>query len=148
MPQHTSKEFDKELEAIRTSVLELGGLVEGMIRSAISGLDEGDVALLRDVLHREKQVNRMEVEIDDRCNHVIARRQPTAYDLRFVLTCMKMIRDLERIGDEAEKVARMGLFIHESNARFTPRIELSAMFDLVMKIVVAGRSHSGRHRGR
>ncbi len=135
MPQHTSKEFDKELEVIRTSVLELGGLVEGMIRSAISGLESGDIALLRDVMHREKQVNRMEVEIDDRCHHVIARRQPTAYDLRFVLTCMKMIRDLERIGDEAEKIARMSLLIHESNAKFTPRIELSGMFDLVMKMM-------------
>jgi len=96
--QHISKEFDKELETIRTSVLELGGLVEGMIKSAVQGLEESDVPLLKDVLHREKQVNRMELDIDDRCNHVIARRQPTAADLRFVLTCMKMIRDLERIG--------------------------------------------------
>ena len=135
MPQHISKEFDKELEAIRTSVLELGGLVEGMIKSAVKGLEESDVPLLKDVMHREKQVNRMELEIDDRCNHVIARRQPTAYDLRFVLTCMKMIRDLERIGDEAEKIARMGLFIHESNSPFTPRVEVTSMVDVVMKML-------------
>ncbi len=135
MPQHTSKEFDKELEAIRTSVLELGGLVEGMIRSALQGLEEADVPLLKDVLHREKQVNRMEVDVDDKCNHVIARRQPTAYDLRFVLTCMKMVRDLERIGDEAEKIARMALYIHESNSSFTPRVELSPMYDLVLRMM-------------
>lgn len=135
MPQHTSKEFDKELEAIRTNVLELGGLVEGMIRSALRGLEEADVPLLKDVLHREKQVNRMEVEVDDKCNHVIARRQPTAYDLRFVLTCMKMVRDLERIGDEAEKIARMALYIHESNSPFTPRVELSSMYDLVLRMM-------------
>jgi phosphate transport system protein len=135
MPQHTSKEFDKELEAIRTNVLELGGLVEGMIRSALRGLEEADVPLLKDVLHREKQVNRMEVEVDDKCNHVIARRQPTAYDLRFVLTCMKMVRDLERIGDEAEKIARMALYIHESNSPFTPRVELSTMYDLVLRMM-------------
>ena len=135
MLTHTSKEFDKELEAIRTNVLELGGLVEGMIKSAIQGLEEADIALLKDVLQREKQVNRLEVEIDDQCNHIIARRQPTAFDLRFVLTCMKMIRDLERIGDEAEKIARMALFIHESNARFTPRIELSSMYGVVMKMM-------------
>lgn len=135
MSQHISKEFDKELEAIRTNVLELGGLVEGMIRSAVEGLDTGDVPLLKDVLHREKQVNDMEVDIDDRCNHVIARRQPTAYDLRFVLTCMKMIRDLERIGDEAEKMARMGLYIHESNSAFTPRIEIDTMFTIVAKML-------------
>ena len=92
MLTHTSKEFDKELEAIRTNVLELGGLVEGMIKSAIQGLEEADIALLKDVLQREKQVNLLEVEIDDQCNHIIARRQPTAFDLRFVLTCMKMIR--------------------------------------------------------
>jgi phosphate transport system protein len=133
--QHISKEFDKELETIRTNVLELGGLVEGMIKSAIQGLEEADIPLLKDVLHREKQVNRMEVDIDDRCNHVIARRQPTAADLRFVLTCMKMIRDLERIGDEAEKIARMALMIHESNGSFTPRIELSSMYSLVLKMM-------------
>jgi len=134
--QHISKEFDKELETIRTSVLELGGLVEGMIKSAVQGLEESDVPLLKDVLHREKQVNRMELDIDDRCNHVIARRQPTAADLRFVLTCMKMIRDLERIGDEAEKIARMALMIHESNSgSFAPRIDMSQMYGLVLKMM-------------
>lgn len=134
--QHISKEFDKELETIRTSVLELGGLVEGMIKSAVQGLEESDVPLLKDVLHREKQVNRMELDIDDRCNHVIARRQPTAADLRFVLTCMKMIRDLERIGDEAEKIARMALMIHESNTgSFAPRIDMSQMYGLVLKMM-------------
>jgi phosphate transport system protein len=135
MPQHTSKEFDKELETIRTNVLELGGLVEGMIKSSIEGLEEGNVALLKDVLQREKQVNRLELEIDDQCNHVIARRQPTAYDLRFVLTCMKMIRDLERIGDEAEKISRMALYIHESNSAFTPKVELSSMYTVVIKMM-------------
>ncbi len=134
--QHISKEFDKELETIRTNVLELGGLVEGMIKSAVQGLEDSDLPLLKDVLSREKQVNQMELEIDDRCNHVIARRQPTAADLRFVLTCMKMIRDLERIGDEAEKIARMAITIHESSAgSFTPRIELSAMYALVLKMM-------------
>lgn len=134
--QHISKEFDKELETIRTNVLELGGLVEGMIKSALQGLEDSDLPLLKDVLLREKQVNQMEIEIDDRCNHVIARRQPTAADLRFVLTCMKMIRDLERIGDEAEKIARMAIMIHESSAgSFTPRIELSAMYTLVLKMM-------------
>jgi phosphate transport system protein len=134
--QHISKEFDKELETIRTNVLELGGLVEGMIKSAVQGLEESDVPLLKDVLHREKQVNQMELDIDDRCNHVIARRQPTAADLRFVLTCMKMIRDLERIGDEAEKIARMALMIHESSSgSFTPRVELSSMYSLVLKMM-------------
>jgi phosphate transport system protein len=135
MPQHTSKEFDKELEVIRSSVLELGGLVEGMVRSAIEGLEGADISLLKDVLHREKQVNRMELDIDDRCNHVIARRQPTAYDLRFVLTCMKMVRDLERIGDEAEKMARMALYIHESNSAFTPRVDVSGMYSIVLKMM-------------
>jgi phosphate transport system protein len=135
MPQHTSKEFDKELEVIRSAVLELGGLVEGMVKSAIDGLESADITLLKDVLHREKQVNRMELDIDDRCNHVIARRQPTAYDLRFVLTCMKMVRDLERIGDEAEKMARMALYIHESNSAFTPRVDVSGMYSIVLKMM-------------
>lgn len=135
MTQHISKEFDKELEAIRTNVLELGGLVEGMIQTAVQGLETGDIALLKEVADREKQVNNMEIDIDDRCNHVIARRQPTAYDLRFVLTCMKMIRDLERIGDEAEKIARMGRYIHESNAAFTPKVEVTTMHALAAKML-------------
>jgi phosphate transport system protein len=135
MTQHISKEFDKELEAIRTNVLELGGLVEGMIHTAVQGLETGNIAVLKEVAEREKQVNNMEIDIDDRCNHVIARRQPTAYDLRFVLTCMKMVRDLERIGDEAEKIARMGLYIHESNAAFTPKVEVTTMHALAAKML-------------
>jgi phosphate transport system protein len=135
MTQHISKEFDKELEAIRTNVLELGGMVEGMIQTAVLGLESGNLPLLKQVSEREKQVNSLEIDIDDRCNHVIARRQPTAYDLRFVLTCMKMIRDLERIGDEAEKIARMGLYIHESNAAFTPKVEVTSMFTVVVKML-------------
>jgi phosphate transport system protein len=135
MTQHISKEFDKELEAIRTNVLELGGMVEGMIQTAVLGLESGNLPLLKEVAEREKLVNNLEIDIDDRCNHVIARRQPTAYDLRFVLTCMKMIRDLERIGDEAEKIARMGLYIHESNAAFTPKVEVTSMFTIVVKML-------------
>jgi phosphate transport system protein len=135
MTQHISKEFDKELEAIRTNVLELGGMVEGMIQTAVLGLESGNLPLLKQVAEREKLVNNLEIDIDDRCNHVIARRQPTAYDLRFVLTCMKMIRDLERIGDEAEKIARMGLYIHESNAAFTPKVEVTSMFTIVVKML-------------
>jgi phosphate transport system protein len=135
MTQHISKEFDKELEAIRSNVLELGGIVEGMVQTAVLGLESGNLSLLKEVTEREKQVNNLEIDIDDRCNHVIARRQPTAYDLRFVLTCMKMIRDLERIGDEAEKIARMGLYIHESNAAFTPKVEVNSMFTIVAKML-------------
>ena len=135
MTQHISKEFDRELEAIRTNVLELGGVVEGMIKIAVEGLEANDLKLLKEVEQQEKLVNAMELDIDDRCNHVLARRQPTAYDLRFVLTCMKMVRDLERIGDEAEKIARMGVYIYESNSPFTPKIEISSMYTVVTKML-------------
>ena len=105
--EHTSKQFDNELNAIRERVLEMGGLVESQITQAIDALISGDVSLMRHVIANDHRVNALEVEIDERCNHVLVRRQPTAGDLRMVMTVIKTITDLERIGDEAEKIARM-----------------------------------------
>ncbi len=105
--EHTSKQFDVELGAIRDRVLQMGGLVESQIQRAIESLINRDEELMERVIADDHRVNALEVEIDEGCNHIIACRQPTAGDLRMVMTVIKTITDLERIGDEAKKIARM-----------------------------------------
>jgi phosphate transport system protein len=119
--EHTSKQFDVELEAIRAYVLQMGGLVESQIKSAVTSLMEGDVALMCRVIEDDHRVNAMEVKIDDACSQVIARRQPTASDLRLVMMVVKTITDLERIGDEAEKIARMAKMVSQKHGLAIPR---------------------------
>jgi phosphate transport system protein len=128
MTEHTSKQYDAELEMLRSRVLQMGGLVEDQITSAMEGLNTStDTSVFKEVVRREAEVNQIELEIDELCNHILARRQPTAVDLRSVLVAIKMIRDLERIGDEAEKVARMGIKIIEGGRTFVPKIDLNSM---------------------
>jgi phosphate transport system protein len=124
MTEHTSKQYDAELESLRSRVLQMGGLVESQIVSAIEGLGTSDLNLFKEVIRREQNVNQTEMEIDELCNHILARRQPAAVDLRSVIVAIKMIRDLERIGDEAEKVARMGMMIAEAGNHFVPKVDL------------------------
>jgi phosphate transport system protein len=102
---HSSKHFDAELDRIRARVLHMGGLVEYQVRHAMDGLRRGDNALCFRVLQEEVKVNRLEREIDEACTQVIARRAPTANDLRFLIAVYKTLTDLERIGDEAKKIA-------------------------------------------
>ena len=118
---HISRQFDAELEAIRANVLQMGGLVESQIKSAVESLLSGDVALMTRVIEDDHRVNAMEVKIDEACSHVIARRQPTAGDLRLIMTVVKTITDLERIGDEAEKIARMAKLLSQKHGLALPR---------------------------
>lgn len=118
---HISRQFDTELEAIRANVLQMGGLVESQIKSAVESLLSGDVALMSRVIEDDHRVNAMEVKIDESCSQVIARRQPTAGDLRLIMTVVKTITDLERIGDEAEKIARMAKLLSQKNMLNLPR---------------------------
>jgi phosphate transport system protein len=118
---HISRQFDAELEAIRANVLQMGGLVESQIKSAIESLVNGDVGLMNRVIEDDHRVNGMEVKIDESCTQVIARRQPTASDLRLVMTVVKTITDLERIGDEAEKIARMAKMLSQKHGLVLPR---------------------------
>ena len=113
MNEHTSKQFEAELEATCTRVLQMGGLVEAQIRAAIDGFTEGDEQLLARVVADDHRVNAYEVSIDEACAQLIARRQPAAGDLRLIMAISKIVTDLERIGDEAEKVARMSKSVHE-----------------------------------
>jgi len=117
---HLSKRFDAELESIRSRVLEMGGLVESQIRRALDGFASGERALLEDIIATDHRVNAMEVAIDGDCSQVIVKRQPAANDLRLIVAITKTVTDLERIGDEAQKIARMGLSIHEREGAGRP----------------------------
>ena len=116
MNQHIAKQFDAELEAVRARVLQMGGIVEHQITSAIEALSTGNIEQCDRIIEADHRVNGLEIEIDEQCSHIIARRQPTAIDLRMILTVIKTITDLERIGDEASKIARMAKNLHERDA--------------------------------
>jgi phosphate transport system protein len=109
--EHTSKQFDTELAKVRDRVLQMGGLVESQIQRAIEALITRNEALMERVIADDHQVNALEVEIDESCSHIIVCRQPNAGDLRMVMTVIKTITDLERIGDEAKNIARMAQLI-------------------------------------
>ncbi len=135
MTEHTSKQFDAELEAVRTRVLQMGGLVEEQIRRAIDTLSTGDMEEIERIRQNDDRVNGMEVELDEACSHIIARRQPAASDLRLLIAVIKTITDLERIGDEAEKIARMAKLIHDAERMHMPRIEVKHVADLALAML-------------
>ncbi len=103
--EHTSKQYDAELESVRERVLLMGDLVGNQIRFAVDALSRGDAAQIDRIIADDHRVNALEVGIDESCTQIIARRQPTAVDLRMVMMIIKTITDLERIGDEAKKIA-------------------------------------------
>jgi phosphate transport system protein len=126
--EHIFKQYDTELEAVRAKVLEMGALVELQIVDALESLVSGNTKLAKKVVNRDHEVNALEVQIDEDASHIIARRQPTAGDLRMILMMIKTITDLERIGDEAAKVARFALKTSETDRLLAPRfVEIKAM---------------------
>jgi phosphate transport system protein len=129
--KHLSTQFDSEMSAVSSQVMELGGLVESQIRKAIYSLAHFNVQESNEVSANEARVNAMEVEIDRDLSSIIARRQPTARDLRLLIAISKITANLERVGDEAEKIARMVRSIIQSGSpRALPSLELRVAADL------------------
>ncbi|MBK4734044.1 phosphate signaling complex protein PhoU [Noviherbaspirillum pedocola] len=111
--EHSSRQYDLDLEEIRSKVLLMGGLVESQFHAALETFRTGDAARADAVIKGDEQVNRLEVSLDDACSHLIVRRQPAANDLRTVMATIKVITDLERIGDESTKIARAARNLQE-----------------------------------
>ena len=131
--EHTLKQFDAELETIRALVLQMGGLVEEQTVRAMDALTGGNTQLAARVVEDDHRVNALEVAIDEECSTIIARRQPAAGDLRMIMMVVKTITDLERIGDEAAKIARMTQLIYESDRRYIPRaVEVKHVADTAL----------------
>lgn len=130
--KHLSTQFDSELNSLSTRVMELGGLVESQMRQAIHALSQYNEEAARQVIANEARVNAMEVDIDRELTSVIGRRQPTARDLRLLMAISKTTANLERVGDEAERIARMVLSILEKGGtvRTLPAGELQVACDL------------------
>ncbi len=134
--EHISKQFNAELEAVRSSVLQMGGLVEEQIEHAVEALTSGNIDLIEQVIADDHRVNAMEVSIDEICSQIIARRQPTASDLRMIMTVIKTITDLERIGDEAAKIARMAKLIYAAGRTHMPRfIEIRHVANIALEML-------------
>lgn len=117
MRQHISQQYNDELETLREQVLAMGGLVEKQLTDALETLIDMNPNQAEQIIKQDTLVNAMEVKIDEECTKVLAKRQPAAGDLRLIMTIIKTVTDLERIGDEAEKIARMTTEIVVENPR-------------------------------
>ena len=135
MSDHTSKNFDLELESLRTRVLQMGGMAEEQVRKSIEGLYSGDQAQLESVIRDDDLINQMEMQIEASCYQIIAKRQPTAVDLRMTVSVLKAISDLERVGDKARKIARLGTTLTSHPAGATINIELGHMAETALKML-------------
>jgi phosphate transport system protein len=133
---HISTQFDAQLEQVRSSVLHMGGAVEDQLSLAVRALESGEMYLIEQVLEVEHRVNAMEMEIDELCTNVIARRTPTAIDLRVLIMVVKTITDLERIGDEAKKIALMAREFYKGGKSNMPRYaEIQRMSAIVIEML-------------
>ncbi len=135
--RHISHQFDAEMEEVKNRVLAMGGLVERQMDRACEALFDDNSSLAEEVIHADYKVNLMEVEIDEECSRIIARRQPTAFDLRMLIAVIKTITDLERIGDEAENVAKMAQNLTDKGGfgKVMPSIGINHLSTLVKGIL-------------
>jgi len=129
--QHISEQFNIELEDIRNKVLTMGGLVERQIELAVEAFTKGDIELAELVIKQDNQVDALEMAIDLECTQILALRQPTAFDLRLLITVIKIIHEIERIGDKAECVAEMAIQLAGVQNNKFPHYELEHMAGLV-----------------
>jgi phosphate transport system protein len=132
---HISQQFNHELDDIKTRMLEMGGLVQEQVGVAVSAMAESDSGLAEKVIAADKKINYMEVAIDDECAKILARRQPAASDLRLILAISKAISDLERIGDEASKIAKQAVELSEAGTQPKGIIEIRHIGDHVGRML-------------
>jgi phosphate transport system protein len=128
------RHFHEELEALKQTLLAMGGLVEDQIRRVMAALLERDSAVAQEVIDRDRQVNAYDVEVDEKCVELLALHQPTAGDLRFITTAMKIVTDLERIGDQAVNIAQRALELNRE-PQLKPYIDLPRMAERSQRMV-------------
>ena len=124
--EHFSKQFDTELNEIREKLLEMGGKVEVMIANAMQSLVERDTELAEKTIAFDHEINRLEMVIDEKCLEVLARRQPAARDLRFITLALKIVTDLERIGDQCANIAKRARELNQDPS-LKPYIDMPRM---------------------
>ena len=129
MPTHTDKSYEAELTALRDKLLEMGGLVERAIAASVRAMIERDTALAEQIKVKDREINRMEVDVDGACRRILALRQPAASDLRFITTALKIVTDLERMGDLAVNIAERSVELSQAPA-LGPMHDLSKLADL------------------
>jgi len=133
--QHISRQFNAELQNIHSSVLRMGGMVQQQLRDALHALSVNDALQAENVAKRDYKINQMEMLIDTQCRQVLVRRQPTAIDLRLILTAIKTITDLERIGDEAKRIARMAQHYANESVSVTRPVDITHLSDQVQGLL-------------
>lgn len=133
-PEHTDKKFEEDLKRLRELILQMGGLVEDQIHKAIRSLVDRDSKLAEEVIERDRDVNQLDVEIDDLCIRVLALHQPAARDLRFITTGLKITTDLERIGDMAVNICERALELNEE-PQLKPYIDIPRMAQISQRMI-------------
>jgi len=131
---HISRQFNQEIEDIRNKVLRMGGLVQQQMEMAVQAIVQSDVELAEKVIQQDEDVNEMEKQIDEECMLILARRQPAAFDLRLLISVIKTIGDLERIGDQAERIARMAIQLQDIDQKANYH-ELEHLTELVKSML-------------
>jgi len=135
--RHISQQFNEELELVKNRLLEMGGLVEQQLTDAILSLINADSEMAQRVIDADKKINLMETDLDEECTGILARRQPAAGDLRLVISVMRAVNDLERVGDEAAKVAKLAIKLCEEGEAPKGYVEIRHIGDRVIKMTQA-----------
>jgi len=135
LDQHISNKFNEELEEARKHLMQMGGVVEQQVSNSITAIIEADSTLAQAIRDRDDSVNAMEIDIDEECAKILALRQPAASDLRFVLAVTKAVNDLERIGDEASKIAKQAIELTENGTAPKGYIEIRHIGNLVVNML-------------
>ncbi len=133
--QHISGQFNKELEDVRNKVLTMGGLVEQQIELSVMAFATGDLEMAELVIKQDNQVDALEMAIDQECMQILALRQPAAFDLRLLITIIKVVNDLERVGDMAERIAEMAIQLSNADTKRDQYFELEHMAELVQDML-------------